>query len=639
MIMPSLRRARCAAMNSPFTIQPNEDETFVSVASRLAFVNGVEKLRHFLAEMEISPSDFRKQSPVAISMIADLAGLHVQSLEPFAHRLRGDGKIEFGGDIWPLKYLRFSYERVCPHCVLEAEGLPLDGSVRTPPPGFGSLVWVRAAWTIPDYRICAHHALPLIDLPPVDGLNRLDHVRRLREAFPLVAEAARTERASVSAVERYIDARLLGCADPHWCNTISLHAVLRFSLLLGSALSSEAAQRWGKHAEDTRAANVARGLEAVLGGPGAIRAALQTLRDRFQVPNGGPQACYQPLYEAMRGASAAEDAIAPFREIFREHLLESWAFGPGDLVLDTRLAARRLHSIRSATLEFGLHAATVRRAFAGAGLIAPVAVNRADADILVPAADAEAVLTPLADRLTREEVEAMLGLTRTVTESLRDAGYLETVRAGDDGRLHYTRSGVSALRARLDALLIAGQPVDAVTPVSIREAAKSLHLSHAAIVEKILVGETACWAERTPWKWCDLRLCREALWRSCDVEGNAGWISRNEAAQKLGVQPSVIDRLTQQGILQGEASTVPRTKLRLTRFLRSDIEGLISRCIPICELARVEGCTPSEVRRTLIGYGVKPLVVFPRSSGELYSRDEALRVMELIANGRGNRKR
>ena len=112
MIMPSLRRARCAAMNSPFTIQPNEDETFVSVASRLGFVNGVEKLRHFLAEMEISPSDFRKQTPVAISRIADLAGLHVQSLEPFAHRLRGDGKIEFGGDIWPMKYLRFSYERV-----------------------------------------------------------------------------------------------------------------------------------------------------------------------------------------------------------------------------------------------------------------------------------------------------------------------------------------------------------------------------------------------------------------------------------------------------------------------------------------------------------------------------------------------
>jgi len=269
--------------------------------------------------------------------------------------------------------------------------------------------------------------------------------------------------------------------------------------------------------------------------------------------------------------------------------------------------------------------------FVGEGLIAAEDGSKADVDVLVPVAAAEAVLTPLADRLTREQVEALLGLSRTVTESLRDAGYLEMVRAGDEGRPHYTRLGVVTFRAGLDARLLAGPPDDTVTPVPIGAAAKSLQLAHAAILKKILNGQVACWPERTPWGWHDLRLCREALFQSLEgARALDGWVSRHQASRLLGVQPVIIDRLTDEGMLQGELSTVPRTKLRMTHYRRSAIEDLAARTIPIGELAKIASCTPSEMRSMLIGHSVKPLIFFPRSSGELYPRAPAERILATI---------
>jgi hypothetical protein len=68
----------------------------------------------------------------------------------------------------------------------------------------------------------------------------------------------------------------------------------------------------------------------------------------------GPRLVFGRLYEWL--AHESDDAAyEPLRDIIRRHVIETMPLGPGDDVFGREVTVRRLHSVRSASLEMDVH--------------------------------------------------------------------------------------------------------------------------------------------------------------------------------------------------------------------------------------------------------------------------------------------
>jgi hypothetical protein len=74
----------------------------------------------------------------------------------------------------------------------------------------------------------------------------------------------------------------------------------------------------------------------------------------------GLRLAFGRLYEWL--AHESDDAAyEPLRDIIRRHVIETMPLGPGDDVFGREVTVRRLHSVRSASLEMDVHPKRLRK--------------------------------------------------------------------------------------------------------------------------------------------------------------------------------------------------------------------------------------------------------------------------------------
>lgn len=125
-----------------------------------------------------------------------------------------------------------------------------------------------------------------------------------------------------------------------------------------------------------------------------------------------------------------DPAYLPVQEIFRQHVIETFPFGPGDKLLGREVAARRLHSVRSASKEFGAHRKRLRKLLHAAGHISDEQLALTDDRILFEADAARDLLCLISEEMPLKQAGQYLNIPRHIERALFEAGHLRPFVAG-----------------------------------------------------------------------------------------------------------------------------------------------------------------------------------------------------------------
>ncbi len=185
------------------------------------------------------------------------------------------------------------------------------------------------------------------------------------------------------------------------------------------------------------------------------RFGLSSLQEFEGGPTDGPKKKFGDLYDRLTFDLTNED-YAPFRNLLRDHILKTWPLGPGDDLMGEPVLTRHLHSVLTASREYGIDSRRLRKLLVSAGVVRPVEQGRSDAWELFTPEDAEPVLSRLETLVSATDLQDALLISRTHFESLRKDGYFAPTLEGPE---HKPLWDLREARSFIDGLLQGAEPV------------------------------------------------------------------------------------------------------------------------------------------------------------------------------------
>lgn len=340
-------------------------ETALSFLSRLAEMNGLTSSQ-FASDMGISVKRIALLDEAALGTLAELGGLDSDALEEmvsWSGKPLGDVRTAFRGEIFRSRAIRSLTVRGCPVCL--REDVKALGN-----PSCEAMV-MRGHWQLRDLHLCVRHHHPLVALwTAVSPRQRSDigtHLGKIADQL-LDGKLDQVQRVPTD-YDLWLDLRLDDGSDPTWLANQSLYAAVTFCGLLGEEIlrvrgnSSTVRDNGG-------AAAAAIGFDVTKRGRGAIREALDDLAAYAGGALDGPNKAFGELYRHLGKAYLEEDSFALYRDLLRDCILDTWPIAAGTNVLGEVLPKRRLHSIHTASIEFGVGIPNVKHFLEAAGAIA-----------------------------------------------------------------------------------------------------------------------------------------------------------------------------------------------------------------------------------------------------------------------------
>jgi hypothetical protein len=226
----------------------------------------------------------------------------------------------------------------------------------------------------------------LIDLwTDVDRLDRCDFTSKLGlHLDQIMTKELDFDDCEPSEISRWIEHRLSGQSAGIWLDQFDFYAAGTFCKLLGRAISLSFIPKRRAPTESEWQQIAELGFQCARKGEPAVRSVICEVQERGGPPNGGSSAKFGPLYERL-SHDLTGPLFAPFRDTIRRHMIATWLLGVGDNVLGETVATRRLRPVRSAATHSGISTATLRKALAAVGLVAPEPVTSDAWDVFDPA--------------------------------------------------------------------------------------------------------------------------------------------------------------------------------------------------------------------------------------------------------------
>lgn len=162
----------------------------------------------------------------------------------------------------------------------------------------------------------------------------------------------------------WLDARLEGHTNGNWLDQFSLHAACNYCLMLGSSLLRHEMSAPSSVAPEDKWAVYQMGFEVAKNGEGAIRDALLGLQ---KLP-GGPKKIFPKMYDRLSYDYNDDPDYDIFRQILRQHMLETWPLGVGDELLGEPVTERKIHSIRTAAQATGIDQRRLKKILVAKGI-------------------------------------------------------------------------------------------------------------------------------------------------------------------------------------------------------------------------------------------------------------------------------
>ena len=284
-------------------------------------------------------------------------------------------------------------------------------------------------WQLTHFRACARHGLALVEIGAEANRERIhDFGGRVAAALGRLDEiAAAASAREASPLEAYLADRLDGRAGPEWLDGLEFSVAATTCEMLGAVAPTERRPRLTEFSDDDWHVAGGRGFEVAAGGETAILAWLAEMRRTCPRSLGGKEelrAFYGKFYEWLSRA-AGDAAYDPVREIVRRDALASLPLGVDDEVFGQPVGRRRLHSIWTASIEYGLHAKVIRKLLAARGLLPAGHEDQTPNLVLFDAVASDAALTTARDGVTLIEARAYLNADRVQTNLLHKHNFIK----------------------------------------------------------------------------------------------------------------------------------------------------------------------------------------------------------------------
>jgi len=388
----------------PFlSLSAQAGETPASFCSRVALKVG-RSAREFADDIGITFQSIVDGVADSIAILAQVCGADATIFDRSTLVRTGNRTYDLAGQVFTRETLTRGNVFVCPACI--AEDLDsLDAR-------YGA--YGRAQWQIEAMRVCLRHGCLLIptchDTNPHRAHDFAWHIHARMEDI-LGAPGVMMPEAS-NALAQYLSRRIEGTEPSSWLSSMPAFAAAKSCEFVGLTI------RYGVHApwksmtsSDWHQAG-SEGYALLSAGPGALTAYFQDLRRAAPATEYGFRAIYGRIFDYLSHDNQSE-AFASIRKVLRDHLLETRAFGPDDLVLGTAVGTRRLHSVRSLAVETGKDARMLLRRLRALGIVAKSKTRMQHDRILFDAQTNAALLDKMVNALDRPEAERYLNLGRT----------------------------------------------------------------------------------------------------------------------------------------------------------------------------------------------------------------------------------
>jgi hypothetical protein len=438
-------------LHPAFTLPVLPDETPVSYASRVASRLN-RSLRSLLVQLSIS---FQGIVDGDDACVLALAGTTGQDVRAFARSTlkRIDGTtFSLGAERLRRDAVNRRGVSVCRECIVEDLKGPLGAHGR----------YGRWYWQLASYRCCHIHNSVLLGTAGAASVQRdHDFAWHLDLGLPgLLASPSETVEAEAARLPEYIVRRVHGTAPGSWLSSIPLDAAVKTMEMVGITIRAGVQTNW-KTVEGIdwlRAGS--DGYLRLREGPEGLVEFLTELRASASPTEFGLRKIYGTFYDYLdRHAGEGFEVV---RDIMREHILATTAVGADEVILGEPVTKRRLHSVRSASVEFGLHPKTLRKNLTDLGIIENISPTELPHDrALFDAAAHTPLLHQLAEAMPRAEAQRYLGLSRSLAHFLNPP-YVQPVDHTRFGRFEnlFTRTELERFAARVTANATAPLPTD-----------------------------------------------------------------------------------------------------------------------------------------------------------------------------------
>ena len=593
------------------TLPRGSGETPIGFASRLAALHSTP-LRDFCLDMGLAFQAIVDGCSRALGALAALAGADGAELMAEAVTRTGERTFEHKGQVLRRSHLRRSRVLVCPTCL--GEDLAGEGRVRI-------RAKARTLWTLDPIRTCPVHHRALVQVADVREPDLLhDFANNVRPALGRLGELeALSKLRCPSDLERYLVDRIDGVetGGTALLDTLEWHEVSDLCHLVGAVTLYGRNVGLGRLGDDEWHSAGDAGFVLAQGSGAGLDALLAALDASYPGANSsteGPQAVFGKLFTVV--AFGSDDKLDVLREAIRRHVVAHWAFGPQDAVFGVSLGARVRHSIRSASLEYGIHRKRLRKILEATGT---VRAGETDERTIFDAEASREILEKTRTAVSLTQVETMYNTGRVQAVLLMRAGFITPFVTFSEGEFNFARTDLDRFMGLL--LRNAAPVVDETEGArDIPAAAKRTNCGAAEIVMLIVWGDL-------PWigfrkdvgGYLGIRVKIDQVKTRLHGERPAGSTAR-EVEGLLHATTKTVAALIENGHLSTRRTANPVNRCPLVLVTPESLEAFASTHVSLFALAKERGQHFRRLKRELEHCGVEPALHYKIYHATYYRR-------------------
>lgn len=588
-------------MSGLFPVPLLEGEPVTSILSRLARANGAPSSRAFCRDAGIDYRGLNRGDDVDVDRLAIVSGMPLDELRKRAIVATQNSGAMIADCVYPVRMLRRSKLRFCPHCVLEDDlNDKLMPSARR---------YLRLHWMFPQAATCPVHSAVVVEVEddritnfPFDFISQVEIVADRMGEF---VEAS--TRRTPTSFEHYVLDRLSG---------IKQHGPLLDNMNLAVGISVcelfGVADAFGRNVAAASLSDQAliaardAGFKAFFAGEDGFAGLLDRIRATDHTNKAGGLVMYGKLYSALT-AGYKEPEYDGVRELLRRHTLASTPVINGADVFGT-VTDSPWTTVTAIMRATGLADKTIRRLLVDLGHLDVLRPSKTECYISVSAAEEATAL--LNDIVTLDEAATLLGTTPATMRRLVADGLIDPVlkkRRVDDGdyeiRNWFSKSTVSAIRDSILSRASASFPHDWRDLPHVSKKVGLRFVDIIALIRDGRINNIGCSSEEEG--FAGLRLdCAEV--EKFLENSKPAYVGRIEICKRLFLKAEAFAFLIGTDALPAEQRQIRSGRVPVWTMREEDLDAFDARYATYARLTQETGIGARGIGRRMREKGVTP---------------------------------
>ncbi len=584
-------------MTLPVILPFHEDESPISLVSRLARANSYDSLQSLLGFTHTSREAIVRGDHDALAEISELSGISIERLSnaSIVHQHPGSnwklGRAIFNKEMRPGKMLRY-----CPHCVLDDIDQQPGRSIAKP--------YARSWWSCRGIEGCPEHGRKLVEHLVTSFDQRDDFATFVEQNIQTIRNQVRTDQqSSAPMMDRVLRDRIFKRAEgDDLVDTLDVHIVAELSGYLGTFIAIHKLTDLQDEATDQRE----WGFRLLCKGQAELkRIIIETIEQRRPMVRFVEQ-FFGPLVDWLR-RNKLKPAYQPLVSLFQDIAEKNMPFGPGMTFINP-VEHRYVYCVNSAHTDFGIHKKRIKTLLVSHGLTDRI--NQHDSAIYFDAERARPILEAARETLTSTAAAEILGVDEEQFRTLVKVGFVGQVEERENER-GYLRIPQAELDSFQSALLANAESVehDEGEWGSLMELAHAFTMAFENILQLIIEGSvdarviTGPGGLLTRLRVSKLEVQRVRLQSLSDMQEN--FVTFEQALDLLGTSDVTLSQLLRRGYIKEKDY---KRSSKMARLINEDsLQEFKSKFISLVDFCQKVGVNRVGMKKRLADLGVSPL--------------------------------